>query len=316
MIGGSITDPAGDRLEIPPGAAVEGLNISLTPVSGQGPVQPFPLGWTPLRVVHVEVDQALATPLGLTLGDSGESAAGLAAVLARFDADAATFIGADTGSDTGAWVMVAEATIDSDASAGPLHLTQAGQYALLVADTDSDGPATPVPGQALAAAPAVELSFDVYAVGQVVPSEGRADDPTPALATVTVTADSPLRSGTRLRGEFMELIYLRDGSSAAAPLTGQDLIAYRSLAETGGNILQADFPITASRTFALTEISADSITVDLAASALTGRSLIGAAGGGVAVAAGRLNVPASALTGDTPISVRGLSEAAFTAQAA
>lgn len=115
-----------------------------------------------------------------------------------------------------------------------------------------------------------------------------------------------MRSGTAIRGEFMEMYSLRGGDAVLPFDTLQDLVAYRHPDIIEENRLIVDFPITPSRQFPLTDLLDGSVTVTLAANEGTAdRTLVDAiGGGGVQNPDGsRVIVPAGALANDTPITL-------------
>ena len=238
----------------------------------------------PLAIVDVDGLEALAGPATLALLDRTGRAANRDAVLAWYD------------ESTHEWIAAGTVGLPSSGLTERIAVANVGQYALLVADDGPGGPASAASGQPLTGAPAVTIPFDASAIGRVVPEVGRADDPTPAQASVTITAATALRSGTLLRGDFTEVMLLRAG--CAAPLqTAQDLFAYRLPGDDAGSLLAATFPIAPSRS--LTEISEGTISVDLSAGAGVDRSLPGFDRGGVIAADGvRVTVPTGAFATD------------------
>lgn len=293
VTGATLSLATGEAFVVPSDGLQIPASVRFTSVSPQGPRRPLPVGWSPLSIVDIQGLNALTAPATLRFTDRTRTAAGRNAAIARVD-DA-----------TGEWRLVDVAVVPA---AGPVELTTmeaSGQFALVVPDDGADAPTLPGVGAALVAAPEIAVPIDAVGQGVVVPPVGRADDPTPAQATVTVRAETPLRSGTVLRGDFVEVVLLRAGGGVAPPQTGQDLIAYRALADATGQTLVAPFPITASRTFALTEITEGTVTVDLTRTASATRTLSGVAGGGVVSLDGaRVSVPAGALPATLPIAAR------------
>lgn len=295
--GAEIEDSAGNTLSVAPGALSADAEVRLTPISGQGARVPFPLGWTPLGIAQLDAPAAFnpAATLTLALADDFASAIGRDGIIAR--------------SADGRWIVQSLVTID-----GPtieLAADQTGQYALLVADADADGPAPVTIGGELTAAAAISLDADVTATGSVDPPAGRSDDPTPAAATVQIIGPTLLRSGTVIKGEFMELYSLRDGDEIIPADRSQDLVAYRPLDIADETKLTADFPITPSRQFPLTELLEGAVTVTLAADApaVSGTLVDAVGGGGVQDPDGsRVIVPGGALSGNVPITLRRFSK--------
>ena len=305
LFGGEVTTAEGDAVVIPPGAFSANADVTLTSISGQGPAGTLPPGWTPLAIVDLDAPSGTPFQATLRLVDRSRLAGGRDAVLARYDTASA------------AWLAFGPVVIPA---AGPLELSEPiapGQFALLVPDQGEGAPGPALRGEPLPASAAGVIPADAQATGAVNPPVGRVDDPTPAAATVTMTGPAPLRSGTILRGDFMEVIALSRGGQVSPLDTAQDFVAYRSLADTSGQTLLADVPITASRVFNPADVTEGSITVRLSRGLPIGRTVIGASGGGVSAADGsRVIVPAGALAGDVPVELRRLDAMTFPLSAA
>ena len=300
-LGGTVTTAAGDTVMLPAGTFDSDASVSLTAISSQGPIATFPAGWTPLSIVNLEGPQGLPFSATLRLKDRSQAAAGRSAVVAYYDRA------------TASWVALAQVVVP--AAGTPVEYTEfirPGQFALLVTDEGSGGPAAAVVGEPLPASTAGEIPSGAQAQGTVTPSAGRSDDPTPAQARVEITGTTTLRSGTLLRGDFMEVVTLRSGGVVSPFDTSQDFVAYRTLADTSGNSLAASFPIAPSRTFPPADVADGSVTVRLSRGVTTGRTLVGPAGGGVSSGDGsRVVVPAGALSSNVPVSLRRLDSATF-----
>jgi len=300
LLGAEVKDAAGDVLSVPPGALGSDFEVRLTPISSQGPMSPFPPGWAPLATVQLEVPGVLDPAATLDVVEWSGAAAGKDAVFVRYDRNLAS------------WVTVAGVVVPADGLVRLEAVTGSGQYALLLADSGEGAPGAAILGEPLAAGSTIPIPESVQASGTVAPAVGRADDPRPAAASVGIVSQTPLRSGTVLRGDFMELFLLRDGGRLAPLPTSQDLFAYRSPADTEGRTLTTNFPIAASRTFGVAELSEGAITVSLLRGAAVSRTLIGTAGGGVQIGDGsRVVVPAGAFTRDVPVTLRRLDAASF-----
>lgn len=300
VLGAEVKDALGDVLTISPGGLNADGEVRMTPVSEQGPRSAFPLGWTPLGIVEISTPGPFDPPATLAMVDRSGAAAGKAAVFARYDEDST------------AWVALATVTIPAS---GPTQLSgifNSGQIALLLPDTGDGAPAAAVPGEPLASGSADPIPESATATGEVSPALGRSDDPTPADAVVTVTAETPLRSGAPLRGDFMELFLLRDGGRVTPVETSQDLFAYRTPADNTGRTLKARFPIAPSRVFRANDLSEGTVTVKLLRNTMIGRSLIGRTGGGIQLDDGsRVIVPSGVLPGDVPVDLRRLDTSTF-----
>lgn len=300
--GAELTNGTGDRLAFLPGAVAANTEVTFTAIGPQGLRRPLPVGWAPVGTVEIgtprEFDPAATLSMATRVG-----AAGREAVFAGYDEEMA------------AWIALSEVTLTEDGPAVVSGISGPGQFALVLPDLGDGGPEPPALGQALLAGDAAVIPSEAIAVGSVTPPVGRADDPAPAHASVAITAETPLRSGTRLRGDFMELFLLRDGGQVALLDTSQDLIAYRPPADGGETALTADFAIAPSRVFDLTEITEGSISVSLLRSAAVARTLVTTGGGGVHAGDGsRAIVPPGALAGDVPMVLRRDDTAALPAE--
>ena len=298
LFGANLQNPSGDGLSIPPGALATDASIRFTAISEQAPRLLFPQGWSPLSIVDVVSSVAFANPAMLRLADHSGAASGRPGVVARYD-DALS-----------QWVAVQEVTIPAN---GPLlveNIANAGQYALLLPDSGDGAPAVPAPGAALEAATPIAIPLTASGNGTVTPPVGRADDPTPAAAVVTVTSSTALRSGSPLRGDFMELFILRDGQQGSPLDTSQDFVGYRVPDDGSGRSIASRFPIAPSRTFGASELSEGTITVAMFRATTANRSVIGTNGGGVQSNDGsRVVVPAGSFPDDVPVDLRRLDPA-------
>jgi len=300
LFGSALQSATGDVLAIPPGGLASDAEITFTPISEQAPRLLFPQGWSPLSVVDIVSPGAFLTPVSLGLVDRSGVAGGRLGVVARFD-DASS-----------RWIALRDVTLPATGALQVEDLASAGQYALLVPDTGDGAPPAVVAGQPLGAGAAVAIPPGSTGAGTVTPTAGRADDPTPAAAIVTVTSESPLRSGTPLRGDFMELFVLRDGQPVAPLDTSQDLVGYRVQSDVNGRSLASHFPIAPSRTFGASELSEGTITVSMFRSVSATTGLIGNSGGGVQSSDGsRVIAPAGAFAGDVPVHLRRVDTSAL-----
>ena len=262
LLDAEIESPWGDRLWIPPGALGEDGTVRLTPISEQGPVSPFPLGWAPISVVSIKAPGQFSPPAALTMSDRTAAAVGRDVVVARFYEPWASWIALEAN------VVSAEGTVVFDGVDIP------GQYAVLLADTGDAAPSPPGPGEALIDASEVGIPLDVEATGVIEPAVGRIGDATPARATVTLEAPTPMRSGTVLLGDFVEMYLLRDGSHRVPLASRQDLIAYRDPSDPTGQTLVASFPVAPSVHLSPLEASEGVIEVTVTRDLEIGRSLV------------------------------------------
>ena len=170
-------------------------------------------------------------------------AAGRAGVVARYDVASSS------------WVTLAQVIVPVGMPVEFADFVQPGQFALLVPDQGDGAPAVAPIGQPLPAGTSGAIPVDAQAAGKVTPPVGRADYLTPAVAAVDVTGATSLRSGSLLRGDFMEVFVLRGGGQVAPLDTSQDFVAYRSLEDPAGKTLVASFPIAPSRTFGAAQVT-------------------------------------------------------------
>jgi hypothetical protein len=300
VFGAEIQDALGNTLKIPPGAFDADGEVTLTQISEQGPRLPFPPGWTPLSLVDIQAPEPFDPPAALIMVDRSTVSAGKDGVIARYDEVSRS------------WLALANVTLSADGTAELEEITDSGQYALLVADLGDGAPAAPVPGEPLTAGSAIPIPENAEGTGTVTPPVGRIDDPTPAGAKVTISAATPLRSGTPLLGDFVELFVLRDGGRVAPLATSQDLFGYRVPTDEEGISLNASFPVAPSQVFSPLEASEGTITVSIGRSSPVVRHLVGTAGGGVQTEDGsRAIIPAGALAADVPVHLSRLSETDF-----
>lgn len=300
--GGDLKNAVGDALTILPGAVAFDVDVSFTAISPQGPRLPFPPGWTPLGIAQINSPEAFNPSAIFTIENVGEAAIDREAVAVQYDEASAS------------WLVRALLDISENIPIEFFGIPGTGQYAIIISDLEIGALQTPALGQKLPAADTLVIPENADAAGKVVPSVGRADDPTPAKAQITITSDTSLRSGTQFRGEFMEIIMLRDGGQVAPANSLQDFIAYRTLEDPVDNILLADFPIAASRLFGPTEVTEGTITVTLSRQQAAGRDLIGLQGGGLQIDDGsRVVVPVGSIAENAPVDLRRLDSISFPA---
>ena len=301
-LGAEIQGSHNQQLIVPPGTFATDTELTITEISSQGPALPFPSGWSPLFIVDLGTASSPLIKGEIAFDLIHESLVGRNAVLAYFDAGIT------------AWVALQSTQLVDTETMIFSNVALEGQIALLLADADADvsGSLSANAGDPLPAADPIALPLTLEATGSVKPSVGRAEDPTPAKASVTVTSDEIMRSGTLLQGDFMERIYLTNGGQESPVDTSQDLIGYQDYTDPTGNTLAADFAIAPSRVFSLGEVSEGTITVDLFEGVISNQSLIGTNGGGVITADGsRVYVPAGAFIQGLPIKLTRMDETQF-----
>lgn len=290
-LGGTITTDLGDRLDIPPGAFSGTAAVRFTSISEQGPQGPFPPGWAPIGIGDLRTPASFSALPAIQFVDRSGAAADREAVAARYD------------DVQRRWVAIEVVTVGS-AGAAVTVADRPGQYAVLIADGDPGGPGSAVIGEPLPEAAPGTFPADAEATGKVEPSQGRVDDPSAVRASVLVTANDPIRSGTPLRGDFMERFILAAGGSFAPAGNSQDLVTYRAIGDPSGNTARATFAIAPSRSFSLTEATSGLITVDLAEGQPMDRTLVSNGGGVIIDDGSRLGVPAGAFNTAVPVSLR------------
>lgn len=298
-MGAEISDAHGNILNVPPGAFSQDDTIFFTSVGNQGPAVSFPAGWSPLGLFNISASQLFNTALTLQINNMSSGLVGETVVFTRFD------------DSSRKWIVKDTISVNAGLSASLTGITQNGQYAALIADTGDLAPESATAGAPLSGITPAILPDDAVASGEVVPSMGPADDPTPAQALITITSATPLSSGTILRGDFMELVYLREGGSLSPTDTTQDLAAYRKPGDTTGTTLEARFPIAPSKIFQLGEVTAGTISVTMKSRDRISRNLVGPDGGGMMLTEGRLTVPENALSTAIPVSLQALSAYSF-----
>ena len=303
VLGGEISNKAENLLRIPPGGVSTDSAIGFTAISEQGPRAPFPMGWTPLGIVAIDSPAPFNLPAIVIFNNLDENLAGRSAVFAVYDLVSTSWIAKET------LALTDSGTVEVGG------ITGSGQFALVVPDTGDGAPVAVLPSQALTAGTAPPIPENAIASGNVEPSVGRADDPTPAAATVTVSADEILRSGSVIRGDFMEVFLLRDGDRITPFDRSQDLIVYRSPEIAASEmLLAANFPVAPSQTFGLAELSEGTVTVSLLRDDAVATNIIGPSGGGIQIDDGsRVTISSGSLTSDTPVNLRRIGESSFPA---
>lgn len=274
---------------LPAGALPAGTSVRLTSLSAQGLPGLLPLGWSPVAVLDVTVEggTALASPAALNV--TALEASGTA-LLVRYEPGLR------------AWVLAEAGVVVSNGGAAA-SLPSSGAYALVLADETEPPLAVPAVGQVLPGVPAVVVPPGSSAVGMVEPAIVPPSGGT-AVGSVTLATTPVLPSGTAVSAEVRESYALAGGQTAVAETRSQDLLLYRQPLPAGTAGVGATFPMTPSRTFALTELESGLVRV----SVKPGREGVrGTVGGSDATqvenGAARLQVPAGALPSNTALSV-------------
>ena len=296
----SVVKSGGHQLRVPPGALGVPAPVGLTAVGPQGPQSPFPIGWAPLGIVEVRAPGDFGPVAQLDIADKTAAAVGRQAAIVRYDAASRS------------WLMVLAATVSTEGVATLPDVTSPGQYALVLPDDGTSAPPWPALGSALSGTTAQALPDTATASGHVTPAVGRADDPTPAKAVVTVLSPADLPSGTLIRGDFSELFSLFGSGSIAGVSSSQDLVVYRRPGQADGRSLTAEFAVAPSRTFSPAALKEGTITVTILRREMLSRTLVGAAGGGFRAPDGsRVVIPPGALTDPVPVDLTRVAESDF-----
>ncbi|MGE5243269.1 MAG: Ig-like domain-containing protein [Betaproteobacteria bacterium] len=283
------------RLTVPPGGLAANTDLRLTPISGQGLKDRLPFGWSPVAAVDI-------SPAGLTFSQTASLAVPNAASLAA----GAGVVVATYDTSRHAWIAVGTAQVSGDGRSIVVPLAATGQIACVAADDAPFTPATPAIGDVLGGSPGVALPADITATGTVVPRSAPPGDKARAVGRVLLRSTAPLPSGTVLRASVTERFDLADQSQIVPQPFGEDIVLYSRGRPTGDGILGASFPITPSRSFTIQELLTGVVSVDVNPPAAgTTATILGAAGGTITNASGdTLEIPASALAGDTVSQLR------------
>ena len=286
---GGVIERVAHRLEFPAGVFTSDSEVQLTPIDGQSLEALLPLGWRPLSAAQV-AGPAWVGNAELTLPALDPAAEGSDAAVVRYVVGLAS------------WEAVAVGSVVDGSMAVPVD--GVGQYVLVVADSDVNGPAIPLLGEALPSVGALALAEEAEGTGAVTPESGRSDDPTPAFARIDFDNTGTVRSGTPVSGVFMEEFALRSGETITPLDTNQDFIAYQSadVASTTSGVIE--FPISPSQLFPLTEFLEGSVTVTVESEQGVTPSLVGSEGGGLVLEDGsQVVVPPGGLASDVPVSL-------------
>ncbi|MGH9765330.1 MAG: beta strand repeat-containing protein, partial [Blastocatellia bacterium] len=299
------------------GSFPDGSDVRLTSISQQGLINLLPFGWSPVpgAVVDVRVNgpDAPATTLFSSAAQLNiASVAGLVSstplVLVHYDESAH------------AWIVLQTGVAAGTGGALSATLPGPGQYAFLVADTGATAPPAAAPGNPLPAGPSADSSAldSATAVAVANPASAVFSTTAQSAITVTATAQSQLPSGVSVEVTFEETYNL---FTQADPLLvdrpAEDFVMYAYPAASGStpNNLAAQFIAKPTQTqFSLAQLKTANVhmIIQSGRAANTG-VLIGANGGSVATSDGsELDVPAGALTQDTPAFINTVSPDAIT----
>ncbi len=266
-------------LAIPAGAFVDGSNLNVTPLSGQGLPGLLPLGWSPIAALDL---RGAAPSAALTL--RADHVVAQTAYLARY-VDRSWHLASDALTpDTNGTISVA------------LPLADAIVVALVVPDTGDGAPAVPANGDPLSASAAVAIPLTATSTGVLDPPVLSPGGGT-SIGTLTVVSPTPLPSGTVVQAVVTETFTLTSGDTISEDARTQDFVLYR--AQPG---LVATFPVVPSRTFDASNLAQGIVHLDILAGRESARGL---AGGSIPVTltttGATLSLAQGALTEDVPI---------------
>jgi RHS repeat-associated protein len=264
------------------------LTVRVTKVSTQALPDLLPVGWGPLGVVRVEVTGGTLSG-GITIEIALPFAPSSAAWVARFDETVA------------AWLAHAPAT-GAVGDNLPVVVSTPGWYAALEPDPPPDGPGVAVAGMPLPSSSAPDPAARLSAMLTLEPSEVLPSQR--SLATVVVTADRYLPSGTPVHATLDERLRLVGGQLLVEPPLDCDLILYRRGAQ-----LRAEFSVAPSPEAARVplDIGTKRVAILQFPPGVRTSDLVGPGGGTVISGDGSaLQVPADALGIVTSVNVRGV----------
>ncbi|MGE5245125.1 MAG: PKD domain-containing protein [Betaproteobacteria bacterium] len=298
VLGNVVTNTAGDvRLTIGPGALTSDATLRLTRVSGQGLAAMLPAGWSPVGTIDLSPSGiAFGTGAPFVLPAPSNLAPGAAVLLARWD------------SASHSWLAVGPATRSADGASLQATISQTGQYVFALADPGPDGPPSPAPGQALAAAnPATsDATVTIAPSPKIVFASPSAH----SRVSVLVTPTASMTSGNTLDLDVSETYALSGGTLFLTP-TPRTLALYRFVPAGAASDplapLVSRTVATPSRSFTAFKLQGG--TIDLAArlpqDALAPYgALIPAAGGQFTAPTGeQIVLPADAGAGDVPVAL-------------
>ena len=275
-----------------PGSLPTDTDVRLTAISAQGLQGRLPMGWAPLAAVDFDADEAtFQVPVVLRSTLTQAIAASRIVTVARYDRAAQRWIAGGVAAVSGDGRELSAATITD------------GQYAFIVPDVPAAAWATPLPGDALGGAPAVDLPATLTASGQVAPRSAPPGEGAHGVGTITVQA--PIPSGTPVRARVRERFDLFDATTAVPRPFAQDILLFAPPFSTGADrALTAAFPVTPSRDYSIQELQLGRVHIDVTApESPVGGVVVGPGGGSHTDADGNvLQIIAGAVGRETLVS--------------
>ena len=295
VLGGvAATDAA--TIAVPAGAAAGPLTLTLTAVSQQGLEGPLPAGWSPVSVIDIAPHGiAGLTGAALALPNAWHFAGATSLVLVRWDEDAA------------AWRAIGDATVATDERTIQGAIDAAGEFAVLLADTQPSAPVHPNAGELLtgvapAAVPADALSLVSPQPKVIFYSPGVKSD-----VAAGFTSTAPLPSGTVLWSRVTESYRFASGSEIHPEPFTADLVFYQRATDPRSQA--ATSAVSPSLTFEPLTLADGVITVELFARPESAAliSTVGPDGGVLTAPTGEsIRVPPGAGAEAFPLQITGL----------
>jgi len=274
--GGSVS--AGNlAINVPAGAVADGSSLQLTALSGQGLPGLLPLGWTALAAFDLRGSAASSLPVTVSALTDG----------------AAHLVTYNTG--VHAWTMV---TPNLSISGGSVTLTVAGAGAFALVQPDQVTPPLAIadPGQPLAGLSVASLPLSATSTGSLNPAIMA---PTGGTSTASLQVQPPgaVPSGTVIQAEVSENYTLTSGEKVSEEGRFEDVILYNAPNAANGPAMAAQFPVTPSHQFTLSDLVSGDVHLDI----LAGREGVrGQAGGSNAVVVTNGNATLSLAGGSLP----------------
>ena len=280
---GGIVGSGAITVTVPPGGATTSFN--LTPLSPQGLPGLLPLGWSPVAAFDLRTN--ITTSLSLSANFTGLPSGSFYLVSYSYSIHA--------------WNMVTPNLTASNGSLA-LALPAVGDYALVVPDAGNASLQIPAVGQPLTGVPMVTLPANATSSGSLSPANIAPSGGT-SMASLAVQSATPLPSGTVIQSEITETYKLVSGQALSQEPRFEDILLFQN-PPTPGAAVSANFPVTPSQTFQVSQLSSGDVHMDI----LSGReSARGQTGGSDAVSVqsgdATVTIAAGSLPQDTAIAV-------------
>ncbi|MFO1460688.1 MAG: Ig-like domain-containing protein [Verrucomicrobiota bacterium] len=305
-LGGTVISNAGGGilLQVPPGAVVEPVSATLTPLSGQNLPFFLPKGWSPLSAFWLETSGPLQKPLPGNFKPSGPISPGETAALVRWDEGTLDWRVVATLNGRGSNFVSAE-------------IGAAGAYALVAGDPGALAPPAPIVGQPLggSASPSPDIG-GLSATGTVTPSISPASvipEQVTGIAHVLLRhSTSPLPSGTLLRGEVTETYHLRDGGLRLSPQYEEFIVGYQRPGDADPLTVDAEFPMRPLLLFGPDQLAEATVRMDVLPEQPFDGQVLDPTGGQISVGNVRLIAGRGRMTAPSALRLRRLDPTAFT----